>query len=114
MKKAEKGGTRPAHKASAKNRTSVTVLARKAQDAGQTVVRPHSLKMEARAEWTLSKASGLSMIDRSTAGAAAGGAQDEGAGFFPLPFFVGTMALGKGKSSSRIGGGGWSSKKKER
>ena len=63
---------------------------------------------------TLSKASGLSMIDRSTMGATAGGAQDEGAGFFPLPFFVGSMALGKGKISSRIGDGGWSSKKKER
>ena len=78
------------------------------------MVRLHSLKMEARAEWTLSKASGLSMIDRSTVGTAAGGAQDEGAGFFPLPFFVGAMALGKGKSSSWIGGGGWSSEKKER
>ena len=54
------------------------------------------------------------MIDRTMPGAAAGGAQDEGAGFFPLPFFVGTMALGKGKSSSQIGGGGWSSEKKER
>ena len=75
----------------------MTVLARKARDAGQTVVRPHSLKMEARAEWTLSKASGLSMIDRSTAGAAAGSAQDGGAGFFPLPFFVGAMVLGKGE-----------------
>ena len=73
------------------------VLARKAQDAGQTVVRPHSLKMEARAEWTLFKASGLSMIDRSTAVAAAGGAQDEGAGFFPLPFFVGALALEEGE-----------------
>ena len=90
------------------------VLARKARDAGQTVVRPHSLKMEARAEWTLYMASGLSMIDRSTAGAAAGGAQDEGVGFFPLPFFIGAMALGRGKSSSRIGGGGWASEKKER
>ena len=114
MNKAEKGGIRPAHKASLKNRTSVTVLARKAWDAGQTVVRPHSLKIEARAEWTLSKASRLSMVDRLTAGAAARGAQDKGAGFFPLPFFVDAMSLGKGKSSSRIGGGGWSSEKKER
>ena len=54
------------------------------------------------------------MIDRTMPGAAAGGAQDEGAGFFPLPFFIDAMALGKGKSSSRIGGGGGISEKKER
>ena len=114
MKKAEKGGTRPAHRASAKNRTSVTILSREAWDAGQTVVLPHSLKIVARAERTLFKASGLSMIDRATAGVAAGGVRGEGAGFFPLPFFVGAMAVKRRKNSSRIGGGGWSSKKKER
>ena len=48
MKKAEKGGTRPAHRASAKNQTSVTTLSKEAWDAGQTVVRPHSLEMVAR------------------------------------------------------------------
>ena len=30
LKKAEKGGTRPAHRASAKNRTSVTILSKEA------------------------------------------------------------------------------------
>ena len=114
MKKAEKGGTRPAHRASAKNRTSVTILSREAWDAGQTVVLPHSLKIVARGEQTLSKASGLSMIDRATAGVAAGGVRGEGACFFPLPFFVGAIAVKRRKNLSRIGGGGWSSKKKER
>ena len=79
------GGTSPAHKASAKYRTSVTTLSMEKWDAGQAVVLPHSLKMVARAELTLPKASGLSMIDRSRAGAAAGSAQDEGADFFPFP-----------------------------
>ena len=92
----------------------MTILSREAWDAGQTVVLPHSLKIVARAERTLFKASGLSMIDRAMAGAAAGGVQSEGAGFFPFPFFVGAMAVERGKNSSRIGGGGWSSKKKER
>ena len=78
------------------------------------MVLPRLLKMVARAEKTLFKASELIMMDRSTAGATAEGERDEGAGFFPLPFFVGAMALGKGKSSSWIGGGGWSSEKKER
>ena len=114
MKKAEKGGTRPAHRASAKNRTSVMILSRKAWDAGETVVLPHSLKIVARAERTLFKASGLSMIDRAMAGASAEGVRGEGAGFFPLPFFVGAMVVKRGKNSSRVGGGGWSSKKKER
>ena len=114
MKKAEKGGTRPAHRASAKNQTSVTILSREAWDAGQTVVLPHSLKIVARAEWTLFKASGLSMIDRATAGVTAGGVRGEGAGFFPLPLFIGAMAVKRRKNSSQIGGGGWSSKKEER
>ena len=96
MKKVEKGGTRPAHRASAKNQTSVTILSREAWDAGQIVVLPHSLKMVARAERTLFKASGLSMMDRSTAGATAGGERDDDAGFFPFSFFVGAMAMGRG------------------
>ena len=98
MKKAEKGGTRPAHRASAKNRTSVTILSKEAWDAGQAVVFPHSLKLEARAERTLSKASGLSISDRPTAGAIAGGELAEGAGFFPFSLFVGAMATGGGTS----------------
>ena len=92
----------------------MTILSTEAWDAGQTEVLPQSLKIVASAERTLSKASGLSMIDRSTAGATAGGVRGEGAGFFPFPFFVGSMAVERGKNSSRIGGGGWSSKKKER
>ena len=92
----------------------MTILSREAWDTGQTVVLPHSLKIMARAERTLFKASGLSMIDRATAGPAAGGVRGEGAGFFPLPFFIGTMAVKRGKNSSRVGGGGWSSKRKER
>ena len=78
------------------------------------MVLPHSLKIMARAEQTLFKASGLSMIDRAMAGPAIGGVRGEGAGFFPLPFFIGAMAVKRRKNSSRIGGGGWSSKKKER
>ena len=114
MKKVEKGGTRPAHRASSKNRTSVMILSREAWDAGQTMVLPHSLKIMARVEWTLFKASGLGMIDRATAAVAAGGVRGEGAGFFPLPFFVGAMAVKRGKNSSWVGGGDWSSKRKER
>ena len=53
------------------------------------------------------------MIDRSTAGAATGGKRDEGAGFFPLSFFVGAMAMGRGESSSWIGRGSWSQRRKE-
>ena len=56
-------------------------------DAGQAVVLPHSLKIVARAELTLPKPS---------AGAANGGEQGGGVGFFPLPFFVGAMAMGRG------------------
>ena len=113
MKKEERGGTRPAHRALAKNRTSVMTLSKEAWDTGQTVVLPHSLKMEARAERTLCKASGLSMINRSTAGATAEGERDEGTGFFPFSIFVGAMAVERGESSSRIVGGVWSQKKKE-
>ena len=76
MKKAEKGGTRPAHKASAKILTSMMTLSIEAWDAGQAVVRPHSLKMVARAERTLRRASGLSMINLSTVGATTGGKRD--------------------------------------
>ena len=51
-----KGVSRPAHKASANNRTSVTILSKEAWDAGQTVVFPHSLKLEASAEQTFYRA----------------------------------------------------------
>ena len=87
MNKSEKGGTRPAHRASAKYGTSVTILSMEKWDAGQAVVLPHSLKIVARAELTLPKPS---------AGAANGGEQGGGMGFFPLPFFVGAMAMGRG------------------
>ena len=93
MKKSEKGGTRPAHRVSAKNGTSVTILSMEKWDAGQAVVLPHSLKIVARAELTLPKPS---------AGAANGGEQGGGMGFFPLPFFVGAMAIGRGEGS-RLG-----------
>ena len=92
----------------------MTILSREAWDVGQAVVLPHSLKIVARVERTLSKASGLSMIDRATAGVATGGVRGEGADFFTLPFFVGAVAVKRRKNSSRIGGGGCSSKKKER
>ena len=39
-------GTRPAHRASTKNRTSVTVLSMEAWDAGHTIVFLHSLKLD--------------------------------------------------------------------
>ena len=113
MKKAEKGGIRPAHRASAKNWTSVTILLKEAWDAGQAVVLLHSLKLEARVEQTLTKASSMSMSDWSTAGAAAGGERDEGAGFFPFSFFVGAMAIGRGEDSRWIGGRSRGSRKKE-
>ena len=50
--------------------------------------------MVARAELTLPKPSRLSMIDRSTAGAADDGERAGGIGFFPFPFFVGAMVTG--------------------
>ena len=86
MKKSEKGGTRPAHRASAKYGTSVAILSMEKWDAGQVVVLPHSLKMVAKAKLTLPKPS---------AGAADGGGQGGDTGFFPLPFFVGAMAMGR-------------------
>ena len=102
MKKAEKGGTRPARRASAKNRTSVTILSKEAWDTGQAVVLLHSLNMEARAERTLAKASRLSISDRPTAGAIARGELDEGAGFFRFSFFVGAMATEGGRAQVRL------------
>ena len=58
--------------------------------------------MVARAELTLPKPSRLTMIARSTAGAADGGEQGEGMGPFPLPFFVGAMATEGGRKGSRL------------
>ena len=88
------------------------ILSMENRDAGQAVVLPHSLKMVARAELTLSKPSRLTMIDRSTAGAADGGKQGEGMGPFPLPFFIGAMATeeGGGKVRDWLRSGSWSSK----
>ena len=77
LKKAEKGGTRPAHRASMENRTSVTILSMEAWDAGQTIVLPHSLKLEASAGRIFSKASRLSTSDRPTAGLITGDELDE-------------------------------------
>ena len=88
MKKSEKGGTRPAHRASAKYGTSVAILSMEKWGAGQAVILPHSLKMVARAKLTLPKPS---------AGAANGGGRGGDTGFFPLPFFVGAMAIGGGQ-----------------
>ena len=65
----------------------MTVLSMEEWAAGQAVVLPHSLKIVARAELTLPKPS---------AGAAKGGGPGGGTGFFPLPFFVGAMAMEKG------------------
>ena len=79
------------------------ILSMENRDAGQAVVFPHSLKMVARAELTLSKPSRLTMIDRSTAGAADGGEQGEGMGPFPLPFFVEAMATERGGGRFEIG-----------
>ena len=73
--------------ASAKYGTSVAILSMEKWDAGQAVVLPHSLKMVARAKLTLPKPS---------VGAANGGGQGGDTGFFPLPFFVGAMAMGRG------------------
>ena len=87
MKKSEKGGTRPAHRASVKYGILVIVLSMEEWDAGQAVVLPHSLKIVARAELTLPKPS---------AGAANGGGPGRDTGFFPLPFFVEAMAMGRG------------------
>ena len=86
MKKSEKVGTRPAHRASAKYGTSVAILPMEKWDVGQVVVLPHSLKMVARAKLTLPKPS---------AWAADGGGQGGDTGFFPLPFFVGAIAMGR-------------------
>ena len=78
------------------------ILSMENQDAGQAVVLPHSLKMVARAELTLSKPSRSTRIDRSTTGAADDGEQGEGMGPFPLPFFLGAMATEEGRKGSRL------------
>ena len=72
----------------------MAVLSMEKWDAGQAVVLPHSLKMVARAKLTLPKPS---------AGAADGGGQGGDTGFFPLPFFVGAMAMGRGEEGLRSG-----------
>ena len=69
------------------------ILSMENRDAGQAVVLPHSLKIVARAELTLPKPSAC---------AANSGWQGGGTSFFPLPFFVGAMAMGRG-GSSRLG-----------
>ena len=90
----------------------MTILSKEAWDTGQAVILPHSLKLEARAEQTLSKASRLSMSDWSTAGAATGGERDEGSGFFPFSFFVASMAMERGENSRWIGGESRGSRRK--
>ena len=69
-------------------------------DAGQAVVLPHSLKIVARAELTLPKPS---------AGAANSGGPGGDTGFFPLPFFVGAMAMGRGVVRDWVDNRSWSS-----
>ena len=84
-----KGGTRPTHRASARYGTSLAVLSMDKWDAGHAIILPNSLKMVARAKLTLPKPS---------AGVADGGGQGGDTGFFPLPFFVGAMAMGRGEA----------------
>ena len=72
------------------------ILSMENRDAGQAVVLPHSLKVVARADLALPKPSRLVIIGRSTAGAASDGERGGGMGLFPLPFFVGAMAMEKG------------------
>ena len=69
-------------------------------DAGQAIVLPHSLKMVARAKLTLPKPS---------ARAADGGGQGGDTGFFPLPFFVGAIAMGRGEVRDWVENRSWSS-----
>ena len=95
-------GNQASPQASTKNRTSVMILSKEEWDTGQAVVLPHSLKLEARAERTLSKASGLSISDRPMAGAIAGGELVEGTDIFPFSLFVGAMAMEGGRAQVRL------------
>src|SRR3989337_1629410 len=97
---AEKGGTRPAHRASTKNWTSVAVLSMEARDAGQATIPPHSLKLVASAGRTLSMASWLSTRDRPLAGSMAGGGLAEDRGFFPFSVRFGAMVIEKAELKS--------------
>lgn len=75
---------------------SLAVLSTEARDTDQATVFPHSLEFAVSAGRTLSIASWLSTTDRSTAGSKVGGASVEAWGFFfPFPFQLGAMAVGK-------------------
>ena len=93
MKKEEKGGIKPAHRASRRMWTSVTVLSMEARDASQATVFPHSLKLEASAGQTLPRAYRLSTSDQPTAGSIVGDELVEDIGFFPFSLLVGAMAM---------------------
>ena len=64
-----------------------------AWDAGQAIVFPHSLKLEASAGQTLPMAARLSTSDQPTAGSIGGGGLVEDRGFFPFSLLVGAMAV---------------------
>ena len=100
LKKAEKGGTRPAHRASMKNCTSMAVLSTEARDAGQATVPSHLLQLVASAGRTLSMASWLSTRDRPTAGSMAGGGLAEDSGFFPFSDQFNAMAMERAELES--------------
>ena len=71
----------------------MAVLSTVARDAGQAIIFPHSLKLEASAGQTLPRASKLSTNDRPTAGSIARDELDEGIGFFPFSLLVCAMAM---------------------
>ena len=73
--------------------TSVTPRAMRVRDAGQAVVAPHSLKLEASMGRTLSMASSLSARGRPSTGSKDGGAVGEDRSFFPFLACFGAMAV---------------------
>ena len=100
MKKAEKGGIRPAQRASIQIGTSVAARAVRVRDAGQATVSPHSLKLEASIGRTLSMASSLSTRDRPSAGAKDGGAAGRDRGLFLFSACFGAMAMEQAERKS--------------
>ena len=71
----------------------MAVLSMEARDTGQSTVPPHSLKVVASAEQTLSMASWLSTRDRPTVGSTAGGGLAEDKGIFPFSARFGAMEI---------------------
>ena len=80
--------------------TLVAARSMRVRDAGQAIVSHHSLKLEASADRTLSKAYRLSTSDRPMVGSIAKGELDEGACFFPFSLLVGAMAMEGGALKS--------------